>query len=77
MLDISIENTHCEISKGSNHSYDILEEYTPFISALNQSKRYVEKFGNVKSIFSAAILFSAPISHVLPASDKVHVHHLT
>ena len=39
MLDISIENAHCEISKGSNHSYDILEEYTPFIPALNQSKR--------------------------------------
>ena len=26
-----------------------------------------EKCGNVKSIFMAAILFSAPISHVLPA----------
>ena len=39
MLDISIENTHCEISKDSNHSYDVLEEYTPFIPTLNQSKR--------------------------------------
>ena len=39
MLDISIECIHCKISKGSNHSYDVLEEYTPFIPALNQSKR--------------------------------------
>ena len=39
MLDISIENAHCEISTDSNHSYDVLEEYTPFIPALNQSKR--------------------------------------
>ena len=38
MLDISIENIHSEISKDSNHSYDVLEEYTPFIPALNQSK---------------------------------------
>ena len=67
MLDISIENTHCEIFKDSSHSYDVLEEYTPFIPALNKSKRYVEKFGDVKSIFYGGYLFSAPISHVLPA----------
>ena len=39
MLDISIENTHCEISKDSNYSYNVLEEDTPFIFALNQSKK--------------------------------------
>ena len=55
MLDISIENAHCEISKDSHHSYDVLEEYTLFILALNQSIR--EKNAETLSSFTRPICF--------------------
>ena len=66
MLDISIKNALCEISEDSHHSYDVLEEYTLFILALNQSIRE-KNAETLRVVVRSHFVFSTD-SHVLPVS---------